>query len=67
MSIGRDGVAACALGQSLFAVGGSDGQQYLRLVESYDPRTNTWNKVRQHVEQGETDMWIRVKQTCGTR
>ena len=46
MSIGRDGVAACALGQSLFAVGGSDGQQYLRMVESYDPRTNTWTKVR---------------------
>ncbi|KAF0289364.1 Kelch-like protein 5 [Amphibalanus amphitrite] len=45
MSVGRDGVAACALGQSLFAVGGSDGQQYLKVVESYDPRTNTWSKT----------------------
>ncbi|XP_037072489.1 kelch-like protein 5 isoform X2 [Pollicipes pollicipes] len=44
MVIGRDGVAACALGQWLFAVGGSDGQQYLRLVECYDPQTNEWKK-----------------------
>jgi hypothetical protein len=45
MSIGRDGVGLCVLGDKLMAVGGYDGTQYLDLVEAFDPISNTWAQV----------------------
>ncbi|KAJ6655392.1 hypothetical protein lerEdw1_005450 [Lerista edwardsae] len=42
MSISRDAVGVCLLGDRLYAVGGYDGQTYLNTVESYDPQTNEW-------------------------
>ncbi|XP_030126791.1 kelch-like protein 5 isoform X2 [Taeniopygia guttata] len=45
MSISRDAVGVCLLGDKLYAVGGYDGQIYLNTVESYDPQTNEWTQV----------------------
>ncbi|KAG8038857.1 hypothetical protein G9C98_003164 [Cotesia typhae] len=45
MSVARDAVGVCLLGDQLFAVGGYDGQQYLTLVETYDPILNEWHQV----------------------
>lgn len=45
MSISRDAVGVCLLGDRLFAVGGYDGQVYLSTVEAYDPQTNEWTQV----------------------
>ncbi|KAI0237978.1 Kelch-like protein 5 [Lamellibrachia satsuma] len=41
----RDAVGVCLLGEKLYAVGGYDGQQYLREVECYDAQTNEWTQV----------------------
>jgi len=41
----RDAVGMCLLGDRLYAVGGYDGQHYLKDVESYDPINNEWTKV----------------------
>lgn len=46
MSISRDAVGVCLLGDRLFAVGGYNGQVYLSTVEAYDPQTNEWTQVR---------------------
>ncbi|KAF5897404.1 kelch-like protein 5 isoform X1, partial [Clarias magur] len=40
MSVSRDAVGVCLLGDRLYAVGGYDGQVYLNTVEAYDPQTN---------------------------
>ncbi|XP_001606539.1 kelch-like protein 5 [Nasonia vitripennis] len=45
MSIPRDAIGVCVLGDKLLAVGGYDGQQYLSLVEAYDPLLNEWHQV----------------------
>ncbi|XP_054271966.1 kelch-like protein 5 [Macrosteles quadrilineatus] len=45
MSVGRDSLGVCRLGDRLLAVGGYDGQSYLRLVEAYDSQTNEWQQV----------------------
>jgi len=45
LSIGRDAIGVCVLGEKLFAVGGYDGAGYLSLVEAYDSRENTWREV----------------------
>uniref|UniRef100_A0A2I3GA75 Kelch like family member 5 n=2 Tax=Hylobatidae TaxID=9577 RepID=A0A2I3GA75_NOMLE len=45
MSISRDAVGVCLLGDKLYAVGGYDGQAYLNTVEAYDPQTNEWTQV----------------------
>ncbi|KAK6493626.1 kelch-like protein 5 isoform X2 [Huso huso] len=45
MSISRDAVGVCLLGDRLYAVGGYDGQVYLNAVEAYDPQTNEWTQV----------------------
>lgn len=42
LSIGRDSIGVALLGDSLFAVGGYDGQQYLKTVEKYDTEKNEW-------------------------
>ncbi|XP_069487892.1 kelch-like protein 5 isoform X3 [Ambystoma mexicanum] len=45
MSISRDAVGVCLLGDKLYAVGGYDGQAYLNTVEAYDPQINEWAQV----------------------
>ncbi|XP_072153340.1 kelch-like protein 5 isoform X4 [Bemisia tabaci] len=45
LSIGRDAIGVSLLGDRLLAVGGYDGQSYLRLVESYNSQTNEWQAV----------------------
>ncbi|KAL4640339.1 kelch-like protein 5 [Arapaima gigas] len=45
MSVSRDAVGVCLLGDQLYAVGGYDGQVYLNTVETYDPQTNEWKQV----------------------
>lgn len=46
LSVSRDGVGVCLLGDRLYAVGGYDGQSYLHTVESYDAQNNEWTEVR---------------------
>ncbi|KAG8517534.1 Kelch-like protein 1, partial [Galemys pyrenaicus] len=45
LSMPRDAVGVCLLGDRLYAVGGYDGQTYLNTMESYDPQTNEWTQV----------------------
>uniref|UniRef100_A0A4W3HZ07 Kelch like family member 1 n=1 Tax=Callorhinchus milii TaxID=7868 RepID=A0A4W3HZ07_CALMI len=45
LSVPRDAVGVCLLGDGLYAVGGYDGQTYLNTMESYDPQTNEWIQV----------------------
>lgn len=45
LSVSRDGVGVCLLGDRLYAVGGYDGQSYLNTVESYDAQNNEWAEV----------------------
>ncbi|KAF6205181.1 hypothetical protein GE061_019348 [Apolygus lucorum] len=45
MSVGRDAIGVGVLGDKLLAVGGYDGQSYLRLVEAFDPHMNAWTQV----------------------
>lgn len=42
LSVGRDLIGVTLLGNMLFAVGGYDGQQYLKIVEKYDAEKNEW-------------------------
>ncbi|NXU78896.1 KLHL1 protein, partial [Oreotrochilus melanogaster] len=42
LSMPRDAVGVCLLGDKLYAVGGYDGQTYLNTMEAYDPQTNEW-------------------------
>ncbi|KAM8952237.1 kelch-like protein 4 [Pelodytes ibericus] len=44
LSVPRDAVGVCSLGDRLYAVGGYDGQTYLGTVESYDAQTNEWTQ-----------------------
>ncbi|XP_061643392.1 kelch-like protein 4 isoform X1 [Phyllopteryx taeniolatus] len=44
LSVPRDAVGVCLLGDRLYAVGGYDGQSYLNTVESYDAQNNDWTK-----------------------
>lgn len=45
MSIGRDAIGVALLGDSLIAVGGYDGNQYLKTVEKYDSEKNEWSQL----------------------
>ncbi|XP_053398583.1 kelch-like protein 5 isoform X3 [Mercenaria mercenaria] len=45
ISAPRDAVGMCLLGDRLYAVGGYDGQHYLKDVEAYDPINNEWTKA----------------------
>lgn len=45
LSMPRDAVGVCLLGDKLYAVGGYDGQTYLNTMEAYDPQTNEWTQV----------------------
>lgn len=48
LSVSRDAVGVCLLGDRLYAVGGYDGQSYLNTVESYDAQNNEWTEVNKH-------------------
>lgn len=48
LSVPRDAVGVCLLGDKLYAVGGYDGQSYLNTVESYDAQNNEWTEVNGH-------------------
>lgn len=50
MSVARDAVGVCLLGNELVAVGGYDGQRYLTLVETYDPIINEWHQVKSCIQ-----------------
>ncbi len=54
MSISRDAVGVCLLGDRLYAVGGYDGQVYLNTVEAYDPQTNEWTQVHTQTNRNST-------------
>lgn len=45
MSVGRDAIGCALLGDRLIAIGGFDGNQYLKTVEEYDPETNEWTQL----------------------
>ncbi|XP_069495497.1 kelch-like protein 1 [Ambystoma mexicanum] len=45
LSMPRDAVGVCLLGDRLYAVGGYDGQTYLNTMESYDPQINEWTTM----------------------
>jgi len=45
LSMPRDAVGVCLLGDKLYAVGGYDGQMYLNTMEAYDPQSNEWTQV----------------------
>ncbi|XP_023216985.1 kelch-like protein 5 [Centruroides sculpturatus] len=45
MSVRRDAIGVSLLGHKLFAIGGYDGQNYLNLVQTYDPQSNEWEEV----------------------
>ena len=45
LSVWRDAIGVCVLGEKLFAVGGYDCAGYLSLVEAYDSRENVWREV----------------------
>lgn len=45
LSVPRDAVAVCALGDKLYVVGGYDGHTYLNTVESYDAQKDEWKQV----------------------
>jgi len=45
MSFPRDAVGVSVLGDKVYAVGGYDGQHYLKSVETYDPVSNEWTEV----------------------
>lgn len=47
LSVPRDAVGVCLLGDRLYAVGGYDGQSYLSTVESYDALNNEWTEVNE--------------------
>ncbi|CAD7682381.1 unnamed protein product [Nyctereutes procyonoides] len=44
LSVPRDGVAVCSLGDKLYVVGGYDGHTYLNTVESYDVQNDEWKE-----------------------
>ncbi|XP_078258388.1 kelch-like protein 1 [Rhinoraja longicauda] len=45
VSVPRDAVGVCLLGDRLYAVGGYDGQTYLNTMECYGPQTNEWTQA----------------------
>lgn len=45
LSVPRDAVAVCPLGDKLYVVGGYDGHTYLNTVESYNAQKDEWQEV----------------------
>uniref|UniRef100_A0A8C4U4F2 Kelch like family member 4 n=1 Tax=Falco tinnunculus TaxID=100819 RepID=A0A8C4U4F2_FALTI len=52
LSVPRDAVGICPLGDRLYAVGGYDGHTYLDTVESYDAQNNEWTEVIGRISGG---------------
>ncbi|KAL7979489.1 hypothetical protein Chor_004647 [Crotalus horridus] len=46
LSVPRDAVGICTLGDRLYAVGGYDGHTCLNTVESYDTQNNEWTEKK---------------------
>jgi len=67
MSVGRDGIGVALLGDRLFAVGGYDGQQYLTVVEAYDPVNNEWQAVSIAPIFARALAWLRETQDGAAR
>jgi len=44
IQIARSALSLTPLDGKLYAIGGFDGNNFLSIVEVYDPRTNTWTK-----------------------
>ncbi|XP_066584092.1 kelch-like protein 5 [Prorops nasuta] len=65
MSVARDAVGVCVLGDRLIAVGGYDGHQYLTLVEAYDPHLNQWEPLCQ-LKAGRAGPCVVVKNLTAT-
>jgi N-acetylneuraminic acid mutarotase len=42
MASTREGLAAAAVNNKIYAIGGHDGSTYLATVEEYDPAADTW-------------------------
>uniref|UniRef100_UPI00358F466F kelch-like protein 5 isoform X1 n=1 Tax=Myxine glutinosa TaxID=7769 RepID=UPI00358F466F len=45
LSVSRDAIGVCLLGDRLYAVGGYNGKSYLSTVEEYDPNTDEWTQI----------------------
>lgn len=45
LSVGRDAIGVSVIGDWLIAVGGYDGNQYLKTVEQYDTESNEWQQI----------------------
>lgn len=45
LSTARDGMVTAVVDESLFVIGGCDCSGSLPVVECYDPRSNTWNRM----------------------
>uniref|UniRef100_A0A8C4NCK5 Kelch-like family member 5 n=1 Tax=Eptatretus burgeri TaxID=7764 RepID=A0A8C4NCK5_EPTBU len=45
LSVSRDAIGVCLLGDRLYAVGGYNGKSYLTTVEEYDPNSNEWTQI----------------------
>ncbi|KAF8791411.1 Kelch-like protein 5 like protein [Argiope bruennichi] len=59
MRRGRDAIGVGILGDRLIAVGGYDGQSYLKIVEAYDPQNNEWEEIKE-LEDGRAGMCVVV-------
>lgn len=45
MNFGRDAIGCSILGDSLVVIGGYNGSEYLKVVEEYDPETNSFKEL----------------------
>ncbi|ETN60318.1 actin binding protein [Anopheles darlingi] len=66
LSVGRDAIGACVLGDWLIAVGGYDGNRYLKTVEQYDPETNEWTQIDSVVHNRAGACVVAVPNSFGT-
>uniref|UniRef100_A0A8D0ACV1 Kelch-like family member 5 n=1 Tax=Sander lucioperca TaxID=283035 RepID=A0A8D0ACV1_SANLU len=67
MSISRDAVGVCLLGDRLYAVGGYNGQVYLNAVEAYDPQTNEWTQVHTNAIHTDTHTHTHMQFMFGSK
>lgn len=66
LSVGRDAIGACVLGDWLIAVGGYDGNRYLKIVEQYDPETNEWTQIDSVVHNRAGACVVAIPNSFGT-
>ena len=58
MATKRCGVGLTALGDSIYAVGGHDGEKYLNSVERYDVASKKWFRDVAEMRSGRTSMGV---------